>query len=367
MQHQLHATSHNRSPIADVKSYIQLPLVYNHWYVAGVDEEFGETPLAKTLLNKSIVFYRTSNGELHAFQNRCLHRSFPLADGKVVEDRLVCGYHGMEYDTDGSVVHIPCQDHIPARKLRKYPLRTLGPYVFIWMGDEQAVDDSKFPAFDFMEDPNFHFVHGIKRIESNYLLLMENLNDLTHFSFLHANTFGVGVEYGRAELEVGNNEKGVFCHRLFSDWEALKTTYPPEIHERVGDREVLNLNGGVSVAPRLWWGYSPLEVKGKPGEDDFEVKTFVMHFVTPETNSTAHYWWALYNDFPFPNDAVKDMTQQLFSTAFDEDTVAVRNMQQLLESDDTSYEEMIIAGDQAGLLFRREMLAWVKDEYPDFA
>ncbi|MEP1142428.1 MAG: aromatic ring-hydroxylating dioxygenase subunit alpha [Henriciella sp.] len=366
MADQEHQTNTKSSSIASVKSYIKLPLVYNHWYVAGLDEEFGETPTAKTLLDKSIVFYRTSKGEVVAFQNRCLHRSFPLADGKVANDRLVCGYHGMEYDTDGKIARIPCQDHLPERKLKKYTLRKRGPYLFIWMGDEDAVDESKFPAFEFLDDPKFHFVHGVKRIEGSYLLLMENLNDLSHFSFLHANTFAIGEEYVRAEIEVGKNDKGVFCHRLFRDWEGLKPTYPSAVQEQVGDREVLNKNGGVSIAPGLWWGYSPLEVKGKPGEDDFEVKTYVMHFVTPETATTAHYWWALYKDFPFENDVAKDMTQQLFSTAFDEDTAAVQNMQELLEADVSEYEEMIIAGDQAGLLFRREMLKWVQEEYPDF-
>lgn len=352
--------------IKSVKNYIQLPLVYNHWYVAGLDAEFTEKPVAKTLLEKSIVFYRTSKGEVVAFQNRCLHRSFPLSGGKVVDDRLVCGYHGMEYETDGRIVRIPCQDHVPDRKLKKYLLRKVGRYIFIWMGEGEA-DEDKFPDFSFMEDSGFHSVHGVSHIEGSYLLLMENLNDLTHFSFLHANTFGVPEEYGRAEVEVGKNEKGVYCHRLFRDWEGMKVGYPPSVQERVGDREILNLNGGISVAPGLWHGYSPIIVTGKPGEEDFEVKVYVSHFVTPETKTTAHYWWALHNEFEFVNEDMKKMTETVFSTAFDEDRVAVNNMQDLLSADVTEYEEMIIAGDQAGLLFRREMLAWVKEEYPDFS
>ena len=79
-----------REQIRSVKDYINMPLLYNHWYVAGFGEEFGRRPKAKTLLNRSIVFYRTEAGELTAFQNRCLHRSFPLAEASVEGDDLVC-------------------------------------------------------------------------------------------------------------------------------------------------------------------------------------------------------------------------------------------------------------------------------------
>lgn len=37
-------------------------------------------------------------------------------------------------------------------------------------------------------------------------------------------------------------------------------------------------------------------------------------------------------------------------------------MQQLLDTDTTEYEEMVIGGDKAGLLFRRRVLAWAEAE-----
>jgi len=52
--------------IRSVKDYIRLPLCYDHWYVAGLKEEFDQKPTAKTLLERSIVFYRTEAGELVA-------------------------------------------------------------------------------------------------------------------------------------------------------------------------------------------------------------------------------------------------------------------------------------------------------------
>ncbi len=40
-------------------------------------------------------------------------------------------------------------------------------------------------------------------------------------------------------------------------------------------------------------------------------------------------------------------------------------MQRLLDDDQIDYKEMVIAGDQAGMLFRGVMLKWVLEEYVD--
>lgn len=115
------------SAIRDTKTYIDLPLLLEHWYVAGLTEEFGRDLLGRTLLEKSIVFYRTEAGELIALQNRCLHRSFPLSESKLVGDNIVCGYHGIEYSPQGDIKNVPCQTQCPKGKLRKYPTKELGP------------------------------------------------------------------------------------------------------------------------------------------------------------------------------------------------------------------------------------------------
>lgn len=52
--------------IKNVQDYVRLPLLYDHWYVAGLSEEFDRTPKERTLLERSLVFYRTTDGQLVA-------------------------------------------------------------------------------------------------------------------------------------------------------------------------------------------------------------------------------------------------------------------------------------------------------------
>ncbi len=69
----------------------------NAWYVAAWETEIGDTPFARTILNEPVVLYRSAGGII-ALEDRCCHRALPLSMGKVVDNHLQCGYHGLEFD-----------------------------------------------------------------------------------------------------------------------------------------------------------------------------------------------------------------------------------------------------------------------------
>ncbi len=351
--------------IRSVKDYIRLPLLYNHWYVAGLAEEFDGKPRAKTLLERSIVFYRTGSGELTAFQNRCLHRSFPLSEGFIEGDLLVCRYHGIRYATDGTIARIPCQDRVPGRRLRKYPLREMGPFVFIWMGDPDHPDADNPPDLPFLSDPAYRTIQDALEYKGSYLLMQENLNDLTHFAYLHKDTFAFGDFFFDLPTEVKLVDGKVWCNRIDTDAERTMGILPPDIQQKSMGKRVERWDGGMAISPGVFKGYAPIHV-GEPGAEDRETyRQHIMHYLTPETKSTTHYWWSISSDFALDDDRYFEGLKMHLSRGFDEDRWACNNMQKLLDNDDFDYREMIIAGDQAGLLFRRVMLGWVREEYTD--
>src|SRR5271163_2070849 len=85
----------------------------NQWYLAAWTGEVGPAPLARRIAGEPIVFWRTKAGRVVAFEDRCPHRLAPLSLGKVVDDALQCGYHGVTFDASGACVRIPGQDDIP--------------------------------------------------------------------------------------------------------------------------------------------------------------------------------------------------------------------------------------------------------------
>src|SRR4051794_41865073 len=112
---------------------------FNCWYVAATSDEVGRDLLARRLLGIPVVLYRSSSGDVVAMEDRCVHRAYPLSEGRLDGDRLVCGYHGFAYDPHGKCVHVPSQDNVPpGGGVGAYPLHKQPPVVLIWLREPRA-------------------------------------------------------------------------------------------------------------------------------------------------------------------------------------------------------------------------------------
>src|SRR5476649_2705264 len=85
----------------------------NAWYVAAWDREIGRTPLARRICDQPMVFYRREDGTPVTLEDMCCHRMLPLSHGRVEGDLMVCGYHGLTFDSAGKCVRVPSQGRVP--------------------------------------------------------------------------------------------------------------------------------------------------------------------------------------------------------------------------------------------------------------
>ncbi len=58
----------------------------------------------KTVMGRSILLTRTSDGSVKAFDNVCLHRQSQVATGCGTAKRFTCPYHAWTYDNAGRLV-----------------------------------------------------------------------------------------------------------------------------------------------------------------------------------------------------------------------------------------------------------------------
>ena len=175
----------------------------NAWYVAAWSDGVGDGQLVpRTIMDEPIVLYRKADGAVAAIEDRCAHRFAPLSMGKIVGgDRVQCPYHGLEYDGSGACVRNPHgTKNIPPRaRVKSYPVIEKHKAVWVWMGDQPA-DESKIPDFGVLD--NVPELHTTKRdsivIKANYQLIIDNLLDLSHTSYLHEGILGNAdtVEFG---------------------------------------------------------------------------------------------------------------------------------------------------------------------------
>lgn len=167
------------------------PILRRFWYPVMPLADLVDGPKPFRLLDTEIVLWTTSDGTPAAIADRCCHRTAKLSRGYCESGRVVCGYHGWQYDRTGMVVRVPqvvaTRDHHTAMRTPAY--RAEARYGYVWV----ALDDplTAIPDFEEADAP------GFRKIDQFYdvwncagLRLMENSFDMAHIAFVHRATFG---------------------------------------------------------------------------------------------------------------------------------------------------------------------------------
>ena len=75
----------------------------NMWWVAARSDEIKGKPVSRWLLETPVVLYRLEDGTPAALYDRCPHRWAPLSEGHVEGNKIICPYHGMQFNIEGPV------------------------------------------------------------------------------------------------------------------------------------------------------------------------------------------------------------------------------------------------------------------------
>lgn len=331
---------------------INTPLLYDYWYVAGLATEFTRDLKERTILNRSVVMYRDEEGNAVILQNRCAHRSFPLSESKLEDGGIRCRYHGIKYDHDGNITDVPCQDRCPKTKIKKYIVKEIGPLVWIWMGDEDKANEADIPELPVHDmDKWTHVVGRYNYMEGSYMLLHENLCDLSHLPFLHEDTFKFPKEYTSAPIKVEQDGDEVVFYRELGDWNLLKPFFHPGLD--FGNKEVLYKSGGHYMTPATNKGYGLLYPMDEDGNLEEPTGHYVSHYLTPESENRCHYFWFIARNYALDDQEYSDKQGTMVQSGFDEDRDAIKYLQGIFERDNHDYKEISIKADKPGIVMRR--------------
>ena len=329
------------------------PFVHNAWYVIAESREIGRAPIARTVLGHSVVLFRAQGGAAVALQNRCCHRSFPLVHGRVEGDTIVCGYHGLRFDTGGRCVEIPMQKSVPsAVRVRAYRTVEKGAFLWIWMGEEESADETALPHQEWMSHPEWDTCGGYLHVKGSYVHLHENLLDLSHLSFLHAQSFGT-PEYARAPVETKIEGHDIQV------WRHVECRLPPIYAEPLGwvGTRARRSSGSQFVAPGLHVNTGIFRNLDGPQDSAPVLPTVkVAQLITPETQHSTHYWYVVARNFARGDVATSDFMLEQQMAAFSEDVLALERITELSLLEGTCQVQQIsLPTDKAGVLMRRHL------------
>lgn len=325
--------------------------VRNAWYVAATADELRpDAPLARTLLGEPVVLFRGPGGKAAALNDRCPHRKFPLSRGRVIDGHIECGYHGARFAGSGACVLIPTQATIPSGFGAKgYRVEERHRLVWLWGGAPDRADPALIPdAWSINDEPGWRPVFGYHYVRGNYQLVLDNILDLTHVAYVHRTTLN-SPQITQAPLEVQIEDNSIRTLRITrgADCPPLFKRARPDLPDRIDRWQKSQF-----FMPSLLIG----DMRGYPaGNEDLSaaMRYCVLNGVTPETDTTTHYFWSVVRSFALNDDAVDHVLRDGIVQAFDEDCDVIAVQQQMILSDRSGAPLGSFVADKAGAAARR--------------
>ena len=337
--------------------------IRNAWYVGAWDHEIGrQNLLRRTLLDQPVVFYRTEGGTPVALEDRCCHRQAPLSKGWLVGDEIQCPYHGLTYDATGRCIRVPGQSQVPPNaRVHSYPTVERNHWIWIWMGDPALADPDLIEDFHWMDHPDWRARGERLDLEANYVLLVENLLDLSHLSFVHPTTLGTDA-IAETPMKYEREDNLVRVTRWIMD------NTPPPFFQKAGgftpeqriDRwQIIEFTPPAFV--RLDIGGAVAGTGAEKGDRSQGFSMRNLNAITPETEETTHYFWSQAHDFRIDEPWLTDLLYDNVHTAFMEDLDIVGAQQENIRTRPNG-PRIDINHDSGGLQARRIIEALIADE-----
>jgi phenylpropionate dioxygenase-like ring-hydroxylating dioxygenase large terminal subunit len=166
------------------------------WQMACREEDIPEVGdhVPYEIAGIQVLVVRSGPDRIQAFRNICLHRGRQLKEFPGRAEELRCPFHGIAWNLDGSLKHVPCRWDFP-QVPDQWPLPsvrvgTWGGFVFINLDDECA------PLEEFLGDLPAHFtdwpledrykaVHVGKILRCNWKLAQEAFMESFHVVATH--------------------------------------------------------------------------------------------------------------------------------------------------------------------------------------
>jgi vanillate monooxygenase len=305
----------------------------NTWYVACTPDEIDVKPLGRQICGEKMVFYRGAEGRVAALEDFCPHRGAQLSLGAVCEGNLVCGYHGLAMGCDGKTVSMPGQRVQGFPRIRAYPVVERYGFIWVWPGEAALADAAKIHHLEWADHPDWAYAGGLYHINCDYRLMVDNLMDLTHETYVHTTSIGqkeidetpvatktegdtvitsrfmqnvMAPPFWRANLRGNNLADDVPVDR----WQVCRFTPPSHIMIEVG----------VAHAGKGGYHADPKD----------KVHAIVVDFLTPETETSMWYFWGMARHFNPKDKALTAQIRDGQAKVFAEDTQVLEAQQRNL-------------------------------------
>ncbi len=308
----------------------------NAWYAAAYDIELKNELLARTLCDRDLVMYRRADGSPVVLADSCWHRMLPLSKGRLVGDEVVCGYHGLRFNGDGRCTQMPSQETInPTACVRSYPAVQKHRFVWVWMGDPALADPADIPDLHWNDDPEWAGDGEVIHANCNYKLVLDNLMDLTHETFVHGSSIGQDA-VAEAPFMTFHGATRVEVERWMTDLETAPPFWRQQMMWKFGEADrvdrwqIIRFQAPSTIAIDV--GVARAETGAPQGDRSQGVNGYVLNTITPERDGSCWYFWAFCRNYSLTDQAITQRIKAGVRNVFREDELILEAQQKAIDA-----------------------------------
>jgi vanillate O-demethylase monooxygenase subunit len=234
---------------------------------------------------------------------------------------------------EGKTVAMPGQRVRGFPPIRSFPVVERYGFIWVWTGDPALADPAKLHHLPWAEDPAWAYGGGLYHINCDYRLMIDNLMDLTHETYVHSTSIGQ-PEIDETPCKTHTEGETVITSRHMDGiiappfWQmALRANGLPDAQPvdrwqicRFTPPSHVLIEVGVALAGK--GGYeAPPEVKAS---------STVVDFITPESETSIWYFWGMARNFKPEDNALTAQIREGQGKIFGEDLQMLESQQRNL-------------------------------------
>jgi vanillate O-demethylase monooxygenase subunit len=232
----------------------------------------------------------------------------------------------------------------PAAAVKSYPVVERHRFVWVWMGDPELADPEVVPDLHWNNDPAWAADGKTIHVDCDYRLVVDNLMDLTHESYLHAGSIGNDA-VAESPFDTEHGDRQVTVTRWMID-----VNPPPFGAGQLGkpgkvDRwQIIHFEAPSTIAIDV--GVAPHGTGAPEGDRSAGVNGYVLNTMTPERDGSCWYFWAFARNYKLDEQARTTQLREGVSAIFaqDEDMLGAQHAAIAANPDKVFYNLNIDAG-----------------------
>lgn len=234
-------------------------------------------------------------------------------------------------------------------------------------GDKSLADPAHLHHLPWAESPQWAYAGGLYHVACDYRLMIDNLMDLTHETYVHATSIGQReIEEAAPATRVEGNS--VITSRFMSNisappfWRAALRGNHLADDVPVDRWQICRFTAPSHVMIEVGVAHAGHGGHGAPA--DRKVSSIVVDFITPETETSIWYFWGMARNFNIEDTALTATIRDGQAAIFQED-VGILEAQQRNLTEQPERHLMRLNIDMGGFEARRILERLVAEEQND--